>query len=131
MVVLDTNIIIDHLRQSLARDTANTMLQSLAKTVSKSELAISTITVQELYEGKSTKSKEMEAYFLTIISALRILPYDFETAQKAGEIARDIGRSIELPDAAIAATTILNSAQLLTLNQKDFRDIPDLQLASV
>lgn len=125
MVVLDSNIIIDHLRQSSEKDT---ILQSFAKTISKSELAISIVTVQELYEGRSTRSKEVEAYLLTTISPLRILPYSFEIAQRAGEIARDLERPIEFADAAIAATAIIHSASLATLNRKDFQGIKNLDL---
>lgn len=125
MVVLDTNIVIDHVRQSLEKDT---VLQSLAKTAESGDLAISVITVQELYEGRSTRDKEVEAYILRTISGLRVLPYTFEIAQKAGEIARDLGRPIELPDAAIAATAIANEASLATLNQKDFEGIKYLDL---
>ena len=128
MVVLDTNIIIDHLRQSSAK---NTILQSFAEKFSKNDLAIAILTVQELYEGRSTRDKEVEAYLLTTISPLRILPYTFEVAQKAGEIARDLGRSIELPDAAIAATTLVNEASLLTLNKRDFEGILGLDLIKI
>ncbi|OHA64438.1 MAG: hypothetical protein A2940_02300 [Candidatus Wildermuthbacteria bacterium RIFCSPLOWO2_01_FULL_48_29] len=125
MVVLDTNIIIDHLRQSSVKDT---IFQSLVKNTPKSDLAISIITVQELYEGSSTRKRTEEEQLLTTLSFLRILPYTFDVAQRAGEIARDLGRSIEIPDAAIAATTLLNEASLLTLNQKDFEGIQGLEL---
>ncbi|HEX9722632.1 MAG TPA: type II toxin-antitoxin system VapC family toxin [Candidatus Paceibacterota bacterium] len=128
MVVLDTNIIIDHIRQSFEKDT---IFQSLIKTTQEGSIAISLITIQELYEGKSTRDKEAEAYILKTISGLQIFPYTFEVAKKAGEIARDLGRSIELPNAAIAATAILNEASLLTLNQKDFKDIKGLDLTKV
>src|SRR3989344_2510340 len=125
MVVLDTNIIIDHLRQSSVKDS---IFQSLVKNTPKSDLAISIITVQELYEGSSTRKRTEEEQLLTTLSFLRILPYTFDVAQRAGEIARDLGRSIEIPDAAIAATTLLNEASLLTLNQKDFEGIQGLEL---
>jgi predicted nucleic acid-binding protein len=56
------------------------------------------------------------------------VPYTYETAKLAGEIARDLERPIELADAAIAATTIINRGELLTINKKDFAAIPLLQL---
>ena len=125
MVVLDTNILIDHLRSTAERQTA---LHKILETHSKASLALSVISVQELYEGKSTKSIEREKDLLLLITPLRILPYTYETAQLAGSIARDLARPIELADAAIAATTILATSELFTLNQKDFINIPDLQL---
>ena len=68
----------------------------------------------------------MEQYLLATISPLKILPYTYEVAQLAGEIARDLEFPIELADAAIAATTILNGGTLLTLNKKDFSGIKEL-----
>jgi predicted nucleic acid-binding protein len=85
MVVLDTNIIIDHLRQSKKKETH---LTKIAKQKPKEELAISMVSVQELYEGKSTKDKEREGHLLA---------------------------------------TIVNGAQLFTLNKKDFRGIEVLE----
>ena len=125
MVVLDTNIIIDHLRLSGNEDS---QLTKVAKQKPKEVLAISMITVQELYEGRSTRDSQKEQYLLATISPLKILPYTYEVAQLAGEIARDLNRPVEIVDAAISATTILNGASLLTLNKKDFDGMQNLQL---
>lgn len=126
MVIVDTNIIIDHLR--LQDRNAESKLMVLARTRPKEAIAISMLTVQELYEGRSTRDNQREQYLLATISPLKILPYNFEVAKLAGEIARDIERPIELADAAIAATAILNGCELLTLNVKDFSNIDRLQL---
>jgi len=123
MVILDTNIIIDHLRQSPNKET---YLKTLVKKYKEHNLVISIITVQEIYEGKSTKETENEEKFLATISHLKILPYTFEIAQLAGQIARDLRRAIELADAAISATAIVNGYDLATLNKKDFLGIKDL-----
>ncbi|MEK7534412.1 MAG: PIN domain-containing protein [Patescibacteria group bacterium] len=125
MIVLDTNIIIDHLRQSPNRQT---YLKTLIKKFKEYNLAISIITIQEIYEGESTKERESEAKLLATISRLKILPYTFEVAQLAGEIARDLGKPIDLADAAIAATAIINGFQLFTLNKKHFEDIKGLEM---
>ncbi len=128
MVILDTNIIIDHLRQ---RGSATTLLMEMAKRVPKANLAISLLTVQELYEGRSTRDSVKEDYLLATIAPLRILPYTFETAEFAGKIARDLLRPIEFVDAGIAATAIINKAELATLNTGDFQGIPDLEIYTV
>lgn len=125
MVILDTNIIIDHLRQSSKKTS---LLVKIVEKKSKENLAISMISIQELYEGRSTKNKNKEQYLLATIAPLKIFPYNYEVAQLAGEIARDLRRPIELADAAIAATAILNGAQLFTLNKKDFLGIKNLEL---
>ncbi len=124
MVILDTNIIIDHLR----RPTGQSFLMRLVQNQSKQNLAISVISVQELYEGQSTKVREKEQFLLATISPLKILTYNYEIAQKAGQLARDLKRPIELADAAIAATALVNKAMLFTLNQKHFQAIKNLEL---
>ena len=123
MVILDTNIIIDHVRKH-AKPTAFDKLDEQFKGKTH---AISMVTVQELYEGKSTIIKEKEKDILIIINNLRVLPYTYEVAKLAGQIARDLFHQIDLADAAIAATAILNEADLFTLNKKDFIGINDLR----
>lgn len=125
MVVLDTNIIIDHLRQSPGKQT---YLKKMVKKYKEHNLVVSVITIQEIYEGKSTREIEKEEKFLSTISHLKILPYTFEVAQLAGQIARDLDKTIDLADAAIAATAIINGYSLFTNNKKDFADIKNLQL---
>lgn len=126
MVVLDTNIIIDHLR--LQEKDKDSRLISLVRKNPQQTLAISIISIQELYEGQSTKNSDKEQSLLATISSLKILPYTYEIAERAGKLARDLGRPIELADVAIAATAIANGASLLTLNNKDFSDIKGLTL---
>ncbi len=125
MVILDTNIIIDHLRSGDDRETA---LMKIAREFSREELAISVITVQELYEGQSTREKRKEEHLLATIAPLLVLPYTYDIAESAGKIARDIKRPIELADAAIAATALANNAHFATLNKKDFLGIFGLQI---
>lgn len=125
MVILDTNVIIEHLRRPKGRDSH---LVKIVKQRPKEALAISMISIQELYEGQSAREEEKEQYLLATIAPLKILPYMYETAKLAGEIARDLRQPIELADAAIAATAILSGAQLFTLNRKDFQGIEGLNL---
>ena len=125
MVIVDTNIIIDHLRFEQKQASH---LMRLVQNNPKETIGLSVVSVQELYEGMSTRVEEKEQYLLATISPLQILPYTYEVAQLAGKIARDTGRPIELADAAIAATAIMNGAQLCTLNTKDFVDIKQVVL---
>jgi predicted nucleic acid-binding protein len=97
----------------------------------KETIALSVISIQELYEGKSTKHEEKEQFLLATISPLKILPYTYEVAQFTGEIARDIGHPIELADATIAATAIINDCSLYTLHAKYFINIPKLQILHI
>lgn len=123
MVVIDTSVLIDHIRQK----GKNSIFDEFFKK-SQDNFAISLVSVQELYEGESTRETEIESEIINLINSLEVLPYVFETAKLAGEIARDFDRPIELADAAIAATAILNKASLFTLNKKDFKGIKGLKL---
>ena len=112
MVVLDTNIVIDHLRQEGKRSK----LDEINEESSEGELAISVVTIQELYTGRSTREELREKSLLSIIASLKIFPYNYEIAKMAGQIVRDSKKVIDLADAAIAATAIINGAQFFTLN---------------
>lgn len=128
MVILDTSIIIDHLRQ-IPKPGADTQLtQIIEKYGSDETVCISIISIQELYHGKSTKSIDEEQKILQVIAPLSVLAYNYEIAEYAGKIARDLTTRLEFADAAIAATAILSEAPLATLNTKDFTQIPDLKL---
>lgn len=125
MVIFDTSIIINHLRQKKIKKTH---LLDFAKKKPKETMGLSVISVQELYEGKSVERASGEHNLLSTITPLRILPYTYEVAQLAGEIARNLASPVEFADAAIAATAIINGAKLFTLNKKDFLKIKDLEL---
>ncbi len=125
MVILDTNIIIDHLR---LRGSEKSYLRKLEEKFTKDLLAISILTVQELYSGQSTKDSKNEDYLLSTIGPIQILPYSYEIAELAGKISRDLQNPIDFADIAIAATTMILGGRLSTLNKKHFKDIPNLEL---
>ncbi|PJE62772.1 hypothetical protein COU88_03265 [Candidatus Roizmanbacteria bacterium CG10_big_fil_rev_8_21_14_0_10_39_6] len=122
MVILDTSVIIDHLRRSVEES----VLVKLFERYPSETFALSVISVQGLYEGMSTKNEKKENYMLSTVSTLEIVPYTVDIATKAGKIARDLETPIDLADAAIAATCIQNDVPLYTLNTKHFRTIPTL-----
>lgn len=127
MVVIDTSIIIDYLRQT---DKKETVFEKFIASGKDLNLSISLVTVQELFEGKSAADPTQQDIIIAIVTPLNILPYTYDVAKKAGEINRNRppGTKISFADAAIAATSILNNAQLLTLNKKDFKDIEGISI---
>ncbi len=126
VVLLDTNIIIDHLRQPPEKS----VLSRISIKIPYHDLRLSLITIQELYGGTSTRESQKEKDLLAVIAPLTILPYTYEVAQRAGMLFRDLKRLINFADAAIAATAIVNHVPLLTLNEKDFLGLPGLSFAS-
>lgn len=125
MVILDTSVLIDFLRRPENEDSP---LKQFGRLYAAGETAISILSIQELYSGQSSRDSKKEQLFLKIVDSCEILPYSYEVAKLAGEIVRDSGRSLGFPDAAIAATAILNKASLFTLNKKDFKGIKVLKL---
>lgn len=125
MVILDTNIIVDHLR----RPSLPTVFSRLPDIYPNQTFSVSIISVQELFTGKSTRRDEEKEALLTILGSVEIFLYTYEIAKIAGEIQRDLKPDISFADAAIAATAIVNGASLATLNKRDFTDIPGLELA--
>lgn len=125
MVVLDTNILIDHLRQR----GKESVLTSVFKRFGVENLSISVATIQELFAGSSSRVQEDQV--LALVASLKILPYTHEVAKLAGEIERDNVRGIDFVDAAITATCLVNKCQLATLNKKDFVGISGLELVDL
>jgi predicted nucleic acid-binding protein len=128
MVVLDTNVIIDHLR---SKKNSTTKLISVIKKFPRQKMALSPISIQELYEGQSTQNPDKEKKLLVTIGLMSIIPYTNQVAKLAGVIARDLKEPIELADAAIAATAINHHYPLFTLNTKHFHKIPKLTLLNL
>lgn len=127
VMLLDTNIIIDHLRQPPEKS----VLARINTKIPYQNLRLSIITIQELYSGNSTLSSQKEQVLLSVIAPFEVLPYTYEVAQRAGMLFRDFNRPMHFADAAIAATAIVNHIPLYTLNQKDFTKIPNLILSPV
>lgn len=127
VVLLDTNIIIDHLRQPPEKS----VLARISAKIPYQNLRLSMFTIQELYSGSSTLSSQKEKILLAVIAPFTILPYTYQIAQHAGILFRDLDRPIHFADAAIAATAIVNHIPLYTLNHKDFSKIPGLMLSPI
>lgn len=125
MVVLDTNILIDHLRQG----NESQLLASLFERYGVANLSVCIVTVQELFAGASSKFQKEK--ILTLLDSLKVWPYTHKVAKLAGEVERDFKRDVEFADAAIAATCLSNNCQLATLNGKDFAGITGLQMVDL
>lgn len=121
-VLLDTSILIDHLRQI---DKNQTLLFHLHE--QKYLFAISIISYAELFSGKSVweRSKAKEE-LKDLLSNIEILPLDAPIAERAGSIKANYRG--DLIDAIIAATAIYHNYELVTLNVKDFVSIENLAL---
>lgn len=124
MVVVDTSVIIDHLRRSVGVS----VLAKIERQRFGETLAVSSVTIQELYEGRSVADERKEKEMLAVLTGFKILPYTYNIAKTAGVINRKLKSPVDSFDAAIAATAMANHSPILTLNTKDFSRIPELEL---
>lgn len=121
-VVVDTNIIIDHLRKKdriLLRVFEEAQREGL-------ECLISGITIAELFAGKEMDEKGRIGEVLRLIDRFATVLPDIDILTKAGELMRK-RKQLLIGDAIIAATAILEKARLTTMNKKDFARITELK----
>lgn len=120
-IVVDTNVLIDYLRVERGPFPALIELQKQHKI----ELCLSSITVMELFAGKS--SKEASEYLEEFIGQFKIIPFDKILARFTGELRREKRMAMQTADLIIGATTLWLKAYLATGNQKHFTGIPGLK----
>jgi len=123
--LLDTNIIVDHLRGK----------KSLEIAVLKKGSAVSIITRAELFYGayKSTQTAKnldkIEQMFEDL--DIEIISLDEKTLHFYGKIKTKLetkGQKLDEFDLLVAATCLANNLTLVTQNLKHFQRIPQLKL---
>ena len=120
VIVIDTNVFVDHLR---GYAPAVAFFESLG---SKEDILFSAITEAELVAGQECKEKIKKEGVLQFLGQWNKIIVTNQIAVLAGDLSRDKG--IDLPDALIAATALVNKAELVTKNVKDFKRIAELSL---
>jgi hypothetical protein len=121
-IVLDTNILIEVLK---GNQTIIQKLESLDFT-----LAISSITVMELYFGAFNKEEILRLQ--KFINLFEVIEINENISIISTELIFKYSKShhLAIPDSLIAATAINEESKLYTLNLKDFRYIDELNLLS-
>lgn len=123
-MVIDTSIVIEHLR---LKDKTLSTLYLLPGNI---ELFISVVSMYELYMGATSKQKEND--ILAVTYGLQVLPFTNEVAFEAAKIYHQLKKEnklIEFRDIFIAATCLVNSLPLVTLNKKHFKRVAGLKIA--
>ena len=121
-VLIDTSIIIDHLRK---KNKSNTIFFKLVS--DNYNLHISAITLFELLAGAidAQKLKDIK----TTLSFVKILDFDSSSATKASELYLQLkkrNRLVDIRDLFIAASAITQNLPVSTLNLKHFQHIPEI-----
>ncbi|MBI4323406.1 MAG: type II toxin-antitoxin system VapC family toxin [Candidatus Omnitrophica bacterium] len=121
--LLDTNILIDHLRGDPA---AVRFLRDIES--GRVRATISVITECELLAG-TTLSRQEERRVTELLELLPRLAVTSRIARVGAQFRRRY--PITIADALIAATAMLSHATLLTRNVKDFRSIRGLHVQTL
>jgi len=121
MILCDTNILIEFYK-------GNPVVVDALRAIGSSNLAISVITMGELYYG--AKDKRELRKIQHHLSLIQQIPLDTGISALLIKLLRDYALShrLTVPDALIAATAIQYNLSLYTLNVKDFHFIPGIQL---
>ena len=121
MIFLDTNIIIEYLKGN----------DNFISAYKLEEMFINDIVLMELYQG--AKSKEDLNFIIKNISQFKVLNTTHEIVKLSTMLVKryNLSHNLKILDAIIASTSLVYNLELLSLNQKDFRYIDGLKLASL
>ena len=121
-IVVDTSILIDYLR-------GGTKWEHLLSEVEKDiEIYLPTIVVFELFSGKSSHKPQASRDIVDFIKYFQRIELTEEIAKKAGELYRDVSKTLQVPDYIVAASALDIGGTVVTLNKKHFAQIPHLSL---
>lgn len=121
IILIDTNIFVDHLRNFLPA-------VKYFEALSTQKVLFSAITEAELLAGNENKIPKKRDLLLRHLLQWKKISVSNPIAMTAGDICRDHG--LDVPDAIIAASALHNHATLLTRNIKDFKSVPGLKVTS-
>ena len=124
LIVADTDVIIDFFSGS------EPFAQVIADLIRKDRLALTSITVFELYAGVSGPRRLDQIDDL--VSLAKVFSFGTEEALAAVGIYNDlkrVGKLIGIPDILIAGVCLARKQPLLTRNREHFSRIPGLKLA--
>ena len=123
LLMLDTNIVVDYLRQK-----PKTL--AFIENYGKANLALSPIVSMEVYQGVLNK-QDLERTRKKL-NGFAYLPLDQNIVQLALKLQQTyiLSHHIGIPDTLIAATALVFDIELKTHNLKDFQFIPTLKVSS-
>ncbi len=121
MILIDTNVFVDHLR---GHKPATEFFESLT---ARDDVIFSAITEAELIAGKECDDSNKKELLLHFLHRWDKIPVSNQIALMAGDISRGYG--LEVPDAIIAATALVNKAEVVTKNIKDFKHVTGLEIS--
>ena len=123
-ILLDTDILIDYLH---GRDEAVSFVKA-----NSDRIILSSIAVAELHAGaRGGKDDTEQTVLKSFLSLFRVVPVSGAIAKIGGLYKRDYGRShgVGIADAIVAATAMVEDAELKTLNVKHYPMLKNIEPA--
>ena len=120
--LLDTGLVLRHLR---GQQPTVQFMRGMGRL---GRLAIASVTRLEVHAGMQPEERYVTQKLLTRLTTIDL---DREIADRAGDMiaaSRRAGHALSVPDAIIAATAIGQGLTLVTLNARDFEQLPGLSL---
>ena len=123
MILCDTDIFIEAFKN-------NTLATGSLRRIGFQNIALSAITLMELYFGALNKRELVK--IKSRLKKLEIINLDQKITETAINMIERYAKShgLHIPDALIAATAICRGLQLLTYNVKDFKFVEGIRLYS-
>ena len=123
MILCDTDIFIEAFKN-------NTLATGSLRRIGFQNIALSAITLMELYFGALNKRELVR--IKSRLQKLEIINLDQEITVAAIKMVERYAKShgLHIPDALIAAIAICRGMQLLTYNVKDFKFVEGIRLYS-
>jgi len=132
-LMLDTSVLV-----AAERETFD--LDALIADVSRyEEISVATMAASELLHGwhrapSGRRKRQRKRFIEWVFRNLPILDFDLQAARKHAELWAELqsrGQMIGAHDLIIAATCLSAGHRLATLNLRDFRRVPGMQLVEV
>lgn len=118
-VVVDTDIIIDYLRQPRKQ----TLFKKLVKNF---KIILPAVCLTELYTGKSAAKPKEESRLKRTVRKTKLVLADKSISKRAGILIRNYP-NLYLADALVAATALEEKTPLCTFNKPHFENISGLK----
>jgi tRNA(fMet)-specific endonuclease VapC len=97
------------------------------------QIAISTVTLAELYAGayKHSKTNRLLALIADLLQEVTVVDLDAACAKTFGQVRGTLlqrGLSVPTTDLMIASSALVHNLTLVTHNTADYQNIPELRL---
>ena len=124
--LIDSDWVIDFLAQE---SKALQLIEQLAQ----EGIAISIITVMEVYQGVLRSQEAASAHFAALVAAVPVLPFSRAVAGRCAQLGETLRQQGKRPqqralDLIIAGTALTYGLVLVSRNVADYKDLPDLAL---